>query len=178
MIIITGKPRSGTSMMTRCIHLAGVPLAFTPSQRGEKQEQAFRNIYGFYEGAWNKEDGVLKSFCPTMFKQFINPRFIYMERSEDKMEKSWVAINPQVTLEQRRELKEKANRTRTERIEKGFPTVPKCIDEVKNYPHIIVNYDKFVTEPEHYRFDFELLFPELDYNVIIRGIDNNLYINR
>ena len=41
MIIITGKPRSGTSMMTRCIHLAGVPLAFTPSQKGEAQEKAF-----------------------------------------------------------------------------------------------------------------------------------------
>ena len=178
MIIITGKPRSGTSMMTRCIHLAGVPLAFTPSQKGEAQEKAFRNIYGFYEGLWNGTDGVIKSFDTSMFRKFSNPRFIYMERDEDKMTKSWVAINPQVTIEQRRGAKERANKARAERKEKGLPTVPKCIDEVKNYPHIIINYDKFVTEPEEYRFDFELLFPELDYNVIISGIDTQLYINR
>ena len=51
--IVTGHPRSGTSMMMRCLEQGGIPVAFTP-QRDRNMQARFEqasgfNPYGLYE---------------------------------------------------------------------------------------------------------------------------------
>ena len=85
-----------------------------------------------------------------------NQRVVVMTRGLDKIIKSWLAA----------------------KNKKDIVPLLREYKDYKNYPHIIVDYDTFVTEPETYREDFEKLFPELDFTIIISGIDTNLYINR
>jgi hypothetical protein len=185
MIVITGKPRSRTSMMTRCIHLAGVPLAFTEMKRKPEMKEQFRNPYGFFEGAWNGKDGVIKSLACVNWDKFPNPRFIYMEREDEKIKSSWKDIASKKNKLFKKPSKEKLAEIRQKVQEmkknknrpKPKPIVP-AEEAVKDYPHIVVNADKFVLDPEFYRKDFERLFPELDFDLIKSGIDKELYINR
>lgn len=183
MITVTGKPRCGTSMMTRCIHLAGVPLAFKEFERKEEMKERMRNIYGFYEGMWNGEDGVIKCFGFNMIDKFPNPRLIVMTRDEDKIRASWKEVHsktpfkkpPKLTPEQIAKIKEqRKNFTPIKRPER-FLTLE---DVMAKYPHITVEYDTFVNDPEQYRRSFEKLFPELDFNLIKSGVDKRLYVNR
>jgi hypothetical protein len=187
MIVITGNPRSRTSMMTRCIHLAGVSLAFEPRNSNEEMKKKFRNPYGFFEGQWNGKDGVIKSFASKKWSEFNNIRIIYMEREKEKIQASWKEIREKsgnkqfkkLSKERLEEMKKKAQemmqkRGKQMKFEKPIPVK----EAIKDYPHIIVNSDKFVLEPESYRKDFEKLFPELDFDLIKSGIDKELYIDR
>lgn len=178
MIIVTGQPRCGTSMMCHCIHLAGVPKAFTEGIRPSKD--IFRNPYGFYEGNWNGEDGVVKSFSPTPIERIkksgLNPKAILMKRKPEATIKSWDEVMRKIGDKKRHKpIKEPTIEQRLNGIEKRHNMALSWLDGID---YVEVDYDTFVTDPEQYREKFINLFPELDYNIIISGIDGDLYINR
>lgn len=168
MIVVTGQPRCGTSMMCHCLHKAGVPLAFDENKG--RDVKAYRNPYGFYEGRWNGNDGLLKALAISDIKALKDVRIVYMYRNPEKVEKSWEAVNKQMKHQPNYDKK-----LRRLSIEKKFEVLDTF---VQDYPHVKVNYDTFVTNPEEYREVFITLFPELDYDIIISGIDRYLYINR
>ena len=166
MIIVTGTPRSRTSMMMYCLSLCGVPMAFEENNIRNKEQ--YRNLYGFFEGNWNGEEGAVKSFFVNEFDKYINPRFIFMDRNVDCIMNSWEEL---AKFELRPDMVDR----RREFITKNKN---KRLEAIKKYPHIIVDSDKFVLNPESYREKFNKVFPELDFNVLISGIDKNLFVNR
>ena len=128
-----------------------------------------------------------------MFEKFPNPRFIVMTRDDKKIQASWKAIQEQIkqpNVPKIRQLTPEEREQMLARIKKNTgaefgnirglnkTTRIPIPEAVLKYPHITVDYDTFVTNPEHYREMFITLFPELDFDIIIKGIDTNLYINR
>jgi len=181
---VTGKPRCGTSMMMYCLHKAGVPLAFDDMKNNEEVMKRYKNPYGFFEGRWNGQDGLLKCFSPNMFEQFPNPRLVVMTRDEKKIQASWKEVRkdlpqrvaPVMTEEKKAEMQKRMKEMKEKQVFR--PKFITLSDALKKYPHITVDYDTFVTNPEQYRKDFEGLFPELDFDIIKSGVDKSLYINR
>ena len=166
VIVVTGNPRSRTSMMMHCLSLCGVPLAFTNLEGRNRKE--YRNTYGFYEGQWNGEDGAIKCFAYQSYPNYPTPRFIYMDRGVDKIMKSWKEIMPS-TIPPEKIQKRKAFITKNKQLR---------LEAIKEYPHVIIDSDKFVLNPQCYRGDFERVFPELDFDTLIKGIDIKLYVDR
>ena len=165
MISVTGLPRTGTSMMCHCLSLAGVPLAFTDNRRDKEQ---YRNPYGCYEGMRNGEDGLIKVFSEKELEDIPDIRIVCMYRDPEKVSKSWNETMKRINPTNKHIDTSENVKLRLAHLDKW----------VKKYPHIKVDYDTFVTNPEEYREVFITLFPELDYDIIIKGIDKNLYINR
>lgn len=162
MIIVTGQPRCGTSMMMHCLHQAGVPLAFDKTARDDMSEK-FRNPHGMYEGKWNGKDGLLKAVGARQLQDFDNPRIVWMIRDAKKINKSWQQITGNKDIPFGKRSKEVRKR------------IKKALDK---FQYITVDYDTFVNKPETYRKDFQSLLPELDFDIIIKGIDKSIYINR
>jgi hypothetical protein len=178
MYIVTGKPRSGTSMMMYCLSLCGVPMSFTepknlPRETIEKVKLAFKNPYGYFEGEWNGKDGAIKYLSHYQLDQFPNPKLIIMERDADKIIASFKAIRDKLDLPQW--VKDKSPF-----FDKTFfeDQKEKRYAEYDKYPNVRVHYDTFVNSPETYRVDFNRVFPELDFDTLIKGIDKTLYIKR
>jgi hypothetical protein len=161
--IVTGQPRCGTSMMMRCLEKAGIRMAFEDVKKDLDLQKKFRNIHGFYEGEWDGGEGAVKF---ADLSKFDNPYVIVMTRDFDKMLQSWEDIYqrtpPQAKHQRKKEMMVKSRESNLQRA--------------KNYTHIIVDYDTFVTNPETYREQFKQW--GLDFDKMITGIDNNLYINR
>lgn len=159
--IVNGQPRCGTSMMMRCLEKAGIRMAFEDCKKNADQQKIFRNIYGFYEGKWDGGEGAVKF---ADLSKFDNPKVIVMTRDFDKMLQSWEDIN------------KKNQRTHQRKKEQMVKVREFALQRAKTYNHIIVDYETFVTNPETYRKQFEQW--GLDFDKMITGIDNNLYINR
>jgi hypothetical protein len=169
MIIVSGQTRSGTSMMMYCLDKAGVNMAFDDRERTPIIEKRFRNIYGFYEGRWNEDEGAIKHLSVNGLEQYPNPRVIFMLRDVDKRIASWRAV---------KEDEGKALREGFLRPEKMLKRKQVLMEKLRDIPHILVDYDTFVNEPDTYKVDFLNLLPELDFEKIKSGIDKKLYINR
>lgn len=160
MIIVTGQPRCGTSMMMRCLEKAGINMAFEGT-RPEEMKKRFRNIHGFYEGNWNGQDGAVKCMRVKRLNDFKDPFFIMMIRDYDKIVKSWKEINNRDFSKVKDKMKKKRKN---------------ILDVVSNYSFVKIDYDVFVNTPEAYKEDFEN--QGIDFNKLIRGIDKDLYISR
>lgn len=165
MIIVTGRPRSGTSMMMRCLEKAGIPMAFKPDEKKEEMRIEFDNPHGMYEGEWNKKDGATKELTP---ERFIEGKYIVMLRDEKEIVDSMTDVRKRMgsVMNMPKEQKIKINKARLEAIMKA----------VEKYDYITVNYDEFVNNPEQYRKDFESL--DIDFDKLITGIDKKLFKNR
>lgn len=153
MIIITGQYRSGTSMMMRCMLMSGAKKAYRDINFPENE----RYPYGVFEGEYNGQNGVIKSFDYESFKDYTNPRIILMKRDEKKIKKS---------MEEKQDFHNKID-------------YKKLTKEVQNYPHIVVDYDTFIKDPDNYKEDFVGLFGRyFDFEKLKSGVDKTLYINR
>lgn len=159
MVLVSGRGRCGTSLMMHCLHKAGLSPAFE-LKRNPKAEKIMRQPEGFYEGQWNGESGLLK--CFSDFERFDNPRVIIMTRDINKIIRSWLEVY----------------KKRGEKQLGGLSNQLKQPRKAKKHNHIEVDYDTFVQNPEHYRKDFNRLFPELDYDKIKSGIDLTIYKER
>lgn len=154
-------------MMMRCLVIAGKELAY--DKVNKQPSDIYRNPYGCFEGKWNGKDGVIKLFSIPNHPNMNNPKVIYMYRDPKKIVKSWDDVK----------LKMKAKNPdfnkREELMAKRFEFIDKWI---QNYQHIKIDYDTFVTNPETYRDAFTALFPEINYDTLISGIDRELYLPR
>ena len=167
MIVVAGNPRCGTSMMMYCLSLCGFPLAFDDYSRDKKARDTFGNPSGFFEGKWNGQDGILKYFPIKGIQKFKNARYILMDRDTQKVMKSWRAIKDKKRGAVSAMSQEKAEENRRDRAA-----------ALKDSPHIVINYDTFVKAPEAYREEFGVLFPEIDYDVLIGGVQGEIYVDR
>lgn len=152
MIIVTGQFRSGTSMMMRCLLSAGFKKGY---EGGENTSE--RYPYGFFEGKL-LNCGVAKSFKYENFHTFNNLKIILMTRDEEQIKKS--------------------------EIEKQVPKIAPQVDkeklhnEVKKYPHIVVDYETFIHTPDVYKEQFINLLGDIDFEKLKSGIDKTLFIKR
>ena len=179
MIIVTGQPRCGTSMMMYCLSLCGVNMSFEDGKKAEKEKKAFRNIYGFFEGQWNGEDGTVKCMSDEKFSMFPSPRIIVMTRSIDEIIKSWEDVRKATGRKRRKKLSADEVKRREQARREGITNKRRLsLETRKKYPNIVIDYDIFVNTPEAYKEDFVKLCPELDFNTLITGIDKHLYIDR
>lgn len=154
MIIVTGQQRSGTSMLMRCLHLAGAKKAYE-----DNGNTSPRYPYGFFEGRQISHEGAIKVFDYTQFKSFISPKIIIMERDTKQIEKS---------------TKEKIE----ERLIKKI-NMTELYEEAQKYPHIVVNYETFINTPDVYKDQFiSLLGSYLDFEKLKSGIDKTLFTKR
>lgn len=153
MIIITGQYRSGTSMMMRCMLNAGARKAYTEIDHYDKE----RYPYGVFEGVYNGQNGLIKSFDYETFKDYQNPKIILMMRNIKQIQKS---------MQEKGDLENSID----------YDALIKVVDY---YNHIKVDYNKFVKTPDIYKEDFKRLFGEyFDFEKLKSGIDKTLYINR
>lgn len=170
MIVVSGQPRSGTSMMVRCVNMAGIPLAFKHDY-DRPNKDSFRNIHGFFEGLWDgKTDGVLKCLSPNIIKSFPNPRVIFMKRKGEGILSSWKDV---VEAQRAKGIPMKIDFSM--KPEDRYPILLKILEGV---PLIEVDYDEFVQTPDIYKQKFKDLFPEIDFEKLKSGIDRELYKQR
>lgn len=171
MIIVTGQPRCGTSMMMYCLKKSGVPMAFKDLKRDSDLKKIFRNPYGFFEGIWNGEEGAIKLLNIKQFHKFGNDaRVIVMYRNPEKIMASWDSV-----MEKKKENFPQSREFRLNRCIKNRETLNSKMD---TFNHIVVDYDIFVKNPDVYKDDFNRLLPDLDFDKIKSGIDYKLYKNR
>lgn len=164
MIVVTGAPRSGTSMMMRCLEKAGIPMAFEELERPEDATEKFSNPYGFYEGTWNGEDGAIKVFSFMKLKELPNPKFIFMERDINKILASWKDVEGYTARPSKKVIL--SNKMR-------------IYNYILEFPYIIVNYDTFVKDSASYKDKFYEIFGDtIDFKKLTKGINKKLHTKR
>ena len=177
VIIVTGLPRSGTSMMMRTLEMGGIQCAYNEN-REEKEKIRMRNIYGFYEGGTIPEVGTVavKRFGAQIAERLAEKYdcwFIFMDRHPDKIKASWEEANSKAP-------KPKVKVPRQSNTSQTLADSQKKIKNVVNkHRHIVINYDKINTDSENELLRLKKFLPvEFDVGKALKAIDKTLYINR
>jgi hypothetical protein len=162
VIIVTGRPRSGTSMMMLCLHRSGIPLAFTPRPERKGSREVFGNPEGFFEGEWNSRDGLVKVFDPNGFRNFREgAKVIVMKRDPYEILKSWERVNARRSRSMPPEIT-------PERIAGRFAEIEKVAEKME---HVVVDYARFKEDPETHRKKLLRLLPNMDWDAFRSGVD-------
>lgn len=176
LVIVTGGPRRGTSMMMHCLELGGIKCAYSVNKNraGEESRIIMRNPKGFYEGGVIPAEGgvAAKRFGMTASNLTLtyDVYFIVMERPADEIMKSWNHA-----------------KAMKEGIAMGVNTNPDSIEnayqmqlaQLKGKKHLIVNYNEVNKDPlSQFNRIKEFIPFEFDAVKASSGVDKNIYIDR
>lgn len=170
-VVVTGMPRSGTSMMMRCLVEGGVEIGYKPKKHNDKEKYIMRNPYGLYESSNRKTKPFtcIKCFDCHYLRDTKGLKVIFMMRDPVEMRKSWDEI----------ELRGKRKRNNT--IEKMVSTQQKRLEAAKTNETIIVGYNDFCQNPAEWLEKInDFLGEGFNFNPekAISGFDENLYKDR
>lgn len=168
LIVVTGIPRSGTSMMMRILEFGGVSCVYEDIHK-EADKIKMRNIYGFYEFGKIPVDAnvAVKRFghgITKLLSEQYNCYFIFMMRDVDQIHKSWLEVGNYRNNFLPPSYIERQNRN---------------LEEVKKHKHIIINYDDAHLNSEETLLQLKAFLPmDFDTTKAIKAIDKSLYIKR
>jgi len=163
VIVVTGMPRSGTSMMMRMLEQGGVPCSYQPDNR-----PALRNPNGCYEGGKIPQDG------GVAVKQFrIIPEhdcyYIFMYRNPLAISRSWDAVSKLGNCPAQRQ----------NSMESLSKRQQASLERVQRQKNVVINYDAVVDNPvaELQKVKDFIPFP-FDVEKASLVVDRGLYIKR
>jgi hypothetical protein len=178
MILVSGAPRSGTSMMMRILDFGGIPPVYGINPEPKFARESHRNYYGFYEGNITeyKDDKSAKSFALKRdLKNSKNPKIIFMLRDPDQVLKSRLAIR-----EFRKSKNMRVNKPSQFDSTRIAETQKQIMDIIKDYDHLIIPYDDFHANPKKYLKKIKKLVAPIpfDEKKAFEAIDRSLFIIR
>lgn len=168
LIVVTGIPRSGTSMMMRTLEMGGIPCVYQDNHP-EEMKKKMKNIYGFFEGGTIPEQGgvAVKRFGKVAVERLSKDYdcyFIFMQREPRQIQASWQAFSGDV------------NKGKPVALEQNQKKVK---DEVIKEKHIIIEYNTFVMDTENELNRLQAFLPlPLNVKKAFKAVDRYLYVNR
>ena len=184
IIVVSGLPRSGTSMMMNILKAGGIPLLTDNSRKANEE-----NPRGYYEyervkqlekdASWlEKAEGKAVKVISYLLKHLpedYNYRIVFMERKIEEV------LASQKKMIKRRG--ETTNKVSDEVMKKLFEKHLKEVDEMlkfrANMKTIYVSYNKILEEPEPHLERINIfLGGELDTKKMVRVVDPQLHRQR
>lgn len=175
VIIVTGGPRRGTSMMMHCLELGGIKCVYNSDPKGTKDSRVvMRNPKGFYEG------GVIPAYGGVAAKRFGKAAaelsnthdvyYIVMERGAEEIMRSWNYAKAM------REGVATGVNTNPENIEQAYQLL---LSQLHGKKTLIVNYNDVNADPltQFNRIKEFIPYP-FDAEKASKGVDPNIYIDR
>src|SRR6185436_5656488 len=186
VILVSGLPRSGTSMLMQMLEKGGMPIvtdkirtADEDNPRGYHEFERIKEIEKGADKRWlrNYRGQVIKtiSFLIQYLPLDLNYRVVFMRRdieevlrSQNKMLERSEAKDPLVP-------DDKMRRNYEFHLKKGFY----CLDHVPNFETLYVDYPEVVANPlaEAKRIN-AFLGGRLDVEAMASSVDTGLYRNR
>jgi predicted AlkP superfamily phosphohydrolase/phosphomutase/predicted Zn-dependent protease len=181
IIIVSGLPRSGTSMMMQLLETAGIPI-YTDGKRLPDES----NPKGFYEHEnvkqlirnkkWlNETVGMaVKIVIPLLYKlpPNYNYKVIFMHRDLDEI----IDSQHRMLLYEKKIAKENYSMTIKENFQKFLNQREKWSSKNKNVEIIDVNYNEIVENPESSIEKIKnFLGIKIDNSLLVNQIDKELY---
>ena len=181
MVIVSGLPRSGTSLMMQILQAAGIPIATDKKRKADENnprgyleiDNIIKKIRTKPEYIFNFDNKAIKITSPGIpYLPFWNYKIIYMERNIDEV------IN---SMEKMIGLKEDPNRDITR---KGLLKLDKKARDIINkrtdMERLYVNYNSLIKFPESevQRVQEFLSIDKGKLNRMIKCVDRNLYRSR
>ena len=172
VIIVTGLPRSGTSMMMRILEMGGIPCNYKDNQ-DKKTKERMRNIYGFFEGGKIPDDRIVavKRFGHQILEKLADMYdcyFVFMYRDTREIQKSWESANANMVK----------NPNRKNNGDAFKANQNKSLIAVKNHKHYVFDYDEINQDPSIISKLKDFLPLPFDVKKAITAVDKNLYIKR
>jgi len=189
MIIVSGLPRSGTSLMMGMLEAGGIEV-FTDGVRqpDEHNPKGYREVdeigkklaadHNYLNRAGNHT--CVKILSPFLRHLGGSHRVIYMERDMDEIAASMQKMSGQpVTGAQRAALERHVEATKQYLHDRDEMHVSGCSSSApSSLATIYINYNQLVTEPGPEIEKLGFFIPELDMTRALGAIDKRLYRNR
>jgi len=185
IIIVSGLPRSGTSLMMRILVSAGIDALV------DRRRIASRfNPYGYYEysatqalkagdGAWLEQAGgrAVKIVSPLLpyLPPENNYKIIFMERALPEV----IASQARMLLDMHRPLSEDREQRLTDAFHQHLAQIDALAARQPNLQIERVSYNRLVANPDEVITDLaKFLSMPLDTHTLAAAVDPNLYHNR
>jgi len=185
IIIVSGLPRSGTSLMMKMLESGGLELLTDnirkPDEDNPKGYYEYERVKNLYNGdvSWIEkiDNKVIKiiSYLLKYLPTSVNFQVIFMERNIDEIIES-----------QNKMIKRRGEHVSPENNEKikvylvnHLKRVKEWLDKQSNFDVLYINYNKLIEEPENCVLQIKE-FINLDLNIynMINSVDKKLYRNR
>lgn len=185
IVVVSGLPRSGTSMMMRMLESGGLEVVSDDIRKGDED-----NPRGYFElervkdldkggdktwlaEARGKTIKVISFFLKSLPGDF-DYKIVFMRRHLDE-----VLASQEKMLDRRDEKNETSNEDMKASYEKHLKDVAFFFRYRKNFDAIDVQYDKVIQDPmEHARRVNEFLGGRLDVQAMAAAVEQDLYRNR
>lgn len=184
IVVVSGLPRSGTSMMMNMLEAGGIPLLTDNFRKADEE-----NPKGYYEykrvkqleedASWlEKAEGKAVKVISYLLKYLpedYNYRIIFMERKIEE-----VLASQKKMIERRGETYDKvSDEAMAKLFEKHLKEVDEMLKSRANMKTIYVSYNKILEEPEPHLERINIfLGGELDTQRMVQVIDPQLYRQR
>ena len=183
--IVSGLPRSGTSLMMNVLNAGGLTLLTDQERRPDTDNPRgyfeFERAKGLPQGDvdWLKEvgDRVVKVISALLMQlpPTYEYRVLFMRRDLDE-----ILISQQKMLANRNELKETGGENVMKRhYQDHLAQITAWLDRQKNFEMISISYNELITEPvDQLKAIDDFLYQSFDANKAATAIDRSLYRNR
>lgn len=185
IVVVSGLPRSGTSMMMRMLESGGLEVVSDDIRKGDED-----NPRGYFElervkdldkggdktwlaEARGKTIKVISFFLKSLPGDF-DYKIVFMRRHLDE-----VLASQEKMLDRRDEKNETSNEDMKASYEKHLKDVAFFFRYRKNFDSIDIQYDKAIQDPaEHARMVNDFLGGGLDVAAMAAAVEKDLYHNR
>ena len=183
VIIVSGLPRSGTSMMMQILEKGGLEIVTDNIRKADKD-----NPKGYYEFEKVKEiendtswlsrcrGKVVKMVSMLLFELPDNRKYkiVFMERNMDE-----ILASQKKMLERLKKEDGEDDETIRDGYTKHLRKIKDWLKEKKNFEVLYVSYNDIIKEPHSYITDLNKFFDnKLDPDEMLKVVDRSLYRQR
>jgi hypothetical protein len=184
IIIVSGLPRSGTSMMMKMLEAGGIPPLTDQVRKADsdnpKGYYEFERVKKLREGditwltdSYGKAVKVIAALLTHLPKDF-EYRILFMQRNIDEILASQAKM-----LENRGEESSVDDTTMAALFEKHLQEVRSWMENQPNLRYLDVDYNAVIADPEpHVRRINQFLDESLDQDRMVEVVDSSLYRQR
>ena len=171
IIIVSGLPRSGTSVMMQMLDAGGLPLYFDDQRqadvnnpKGYFESQSVKNLnqnHSFLNKAENKVVKIVSHLLTSLPNTFCY-KIIFMQRDLQEIIESQNKMLARMDAD----AKIPDNYTLKKTYIKHLAQIQKWLDNTKNADHIFVSYNKLLESPKKHS------------EIISKFLQQNLYVDK